>query len=310
MDLGWADGPMVTVCFNTTTGPVRLLVDSACQAFGMISERAVKRLGLEVVSNGPQRRIVGWDNKVAKIGLSGRTRLVLQVGNHWRPYQMWVASETAGYDGILGSGWLASEEVVLYQKRMIMCVLRGGPVWLRGENVQPAAPAPTPVPVPAPVTMLAGKTTIADVEAVRAKGREVTEAEVKKRLPSRLWHMVEAFMPLKDEFGGELPASTADDTEIELTTDDPLKWPKAKPRPMTDLELMGTRELLDQYEEKGWITRSNSPIASPVHLVRKDAKPGLRLVIDYKRLNDIVKKDRFPIPGSMRRSGNFMELSI
>ena len=52
---------------------------------------------------------------------------------------------------------------------------------------------------------------------------------------------------------------------------------------------------LDEHLRKGYIIPSKSPIASPVFFIKK--KDGrLRLVQDYRKLNDFTIKNRYPLP--------------
>ena len=63
--------------------------------------------------------------------------------------------------------------------------------------------------------------------------------------------------------------------------------------PANDLEEIKKqiRELL----EKGYIRRSSSPWGAPVLLVEK--KDGtLRMVVDYRSLNDVTIKNKYPLP--------------
>ena len=54
-------------------------------------------------------------------------------------------------------------------------------------------------------------------------------------------------------------------------------------------------DLLEDMKRQGVIEESDSPWSSPVVLVRK--KDGsLRFCVDYRRLNDVTKKDCFPLP--------------
>jgi hypothetical protein len=64
---------------------------------------------------------------------------------------------------------------------------------------------------------------------------------------------------------------------------------------MSDLELQALRAYLDENLEKGFIRPSSSSAASPVLFVRK-GDGGLRFYVDYRALNSITKKNRYPLP--------------
>ncbi len=52
---------------------------------------------------------------------------------------------------------------------------------------------------------------------------------------------------------------------------------------------------INQMVENGIITKSNSPWASPIVLVRKN-DGNIRFCIDFRRLNNITRKDAYPLP--------------
>ena len=64
---------------------------------------------------------------------------------------------------------------------------------------------------------------------------------------------------------------------------------------MSQNELMVLRKYLDENLSKGFIRASTSPVASPVIFVRKPGG-GLRFCVDYRALNAITVKNRYPIP--------------
>jgi hypothetical protein len=55
------------------------------------------------------------------------------------------------------------------------------------------------------------------------------------------------------------------------------------------------RKELISLLDKGFIRASNSPAASPVLFAKKQGG-GLRLCVDYRALNALTKKDRYPLP--------------
>ena len=60
-------------------------------------------------------------------------------------------------------------------------------------------------------------------------------------------------------------------------------------------ELLVLRRELTDLLDKGFIRVSHSPAAAPVLFVRKPGG-GLRFCVDYRALNKITRKDRYPIP--------------
>ena len=64
---------------------------------------------------------------------------------------------------------------------------------------------------------------------------------------------------------------------------------------LSEVELAALRDFLDEYQAKGFIRPSKSPAGAPILFVKK--KDGsLRLCVDYRGLNAITRKDRYPLP--------------
>lgn len=64
---------------------------------------------------------------------------------------------------------------------------------------------------------------------------------------------------------------------------------------MTKEELLILRKTLTELLDKNFIRASNSPASAPVLFVKKPGG-GLRFCVDYRALNAITKKDRYPLP--------------
>ncbi|EDN02416.1 hypothetical protein HCAG_00280 [Histoplasma mississippiense (nom. inval.)] len=64
---------------------------------------------------------------------------------------------------------------------------------------------------------------------------------------------------------------------------------------LSETELAALREYLKNALDKGWIQPSSSPAGAPILFVpKKDG--GLRLCVDYRGLNRITIKNRYPLP--------------
>jgi hypothetical protein len=96
----------------------------------------------------------------------------------------------------------------------------------------------------------------------------------------------------KEELDTKVPQHSRWDHEIWLKTDN---LPLQKIYNLNQKELQTLREYLDKELAKGNIRISTSPVGFPVMFVPK--KDGsLRLVVDYRRLNELTIKDRTPLP--------------
>jgi hypothetical protein len=64
---------------------------------------------------------------------------------------------------------------------------------------------------------------------------------------------------------------------------------------MTELEFQTLRKWIDEELAAGKIRRSKSEAGAPEMFVKK-ANGSLRLVVDYRRLNEVTKKNVYPLP--------------
>jgi hypothetical protein len=91
-----------------------------------------------------------------------------------------------------------------------------------------------------------------------------------------------------------LPEHKPYDHAIDLKPETPETiWSKVYPMPLNEQGELD--RFLEKNLRKGYIAPSKSPIASPVFFIKKkDGK--LRLVQDYRKLNELTIKNCYPLP--------------
>ncbi|CCO34034.1 Retrotransposable element Tf2 155 kDa protein type 3 [Rhizoctonia solani AG-1 IB] len=97
-----------------------------------------------------------------------------------------------------------------------------------------------------------------------------------------------------EELFKQLPEHQPYDCTIEFKEGSELPKP-AKVYPMSPAESKAMKEYLDKELADRKIEPSHSPVASPCFFAKK-AGGGLRLVVDYRKINEITVNDQFPIP--------------
>ena len=85
------------------------------------------------------------------------------------------------------------------------------------------------------------------------------------------------------------------DCDLHINIEEGAKPPSGTIYPLSAFELNALREFIDENLKSGFIRPSNSPFGAPVLFVKK--KDGsLRLCVDFRRLNAITRKDKYPLP--------------
>ncbi|KAK8918385.1 hypothetical protein KSP39_PZI021868 [Platanthera zijinensis] len=107
-------------------------------------------------------------------------------------------------------------------------------------------------------------------------------------------------IPIASEFPDVFPAELLGmppDREVEFSIDvEPGTRPISKtPYRMTPRELEELRSQLDELLERGYIRPSSSPWGAPVLFVKRKDR-SMRLCIDYRDLNKITIKNKYPLP--------------
>lgn len=125
-----------------------------------------------------------------------------------------------------------------------------------------------------------------------------TREKILAKLPPYLAELAKGFS--KSESNKLPPLREGVDHKIELLPDK-QHTPGFCPLYNQSLEeLEFIKKYLTKNLEQGFIETSNSPFQSPILVAKKQGPPGekpkFRFCIDFRRLNEATKKDRYPIP--------------
>ena len=279
---------------------VETLLDDGCSAYGIISDRTARRLNLKRIPLPQPVRSFNFEAETAPFQEVAILETLDVGGNVTRDAHVYIAKRMGNVELILGKPWRAMEHAYVDDTDTLH---------FRVSGVKVANPALEKELATQKAKMIraaaymrhARKDKEAQVFAAsleditRAlKGKE--KVDPKDLLPEELWE----FLPVFDRsIADTLPSHRAGvDHEVELIkqpdgTDPEIPWGPLYG--MSAEELLVLRKTLTEHLNKGFIRASSSPAGAPVLFVKKPGG-GLRFCVDYRALNDLTKKDRYPLP--------------
>lgn len=131
---------------------------------------------------------------------------------------------------------------------------------------------------------------IQDLESIEPLG---DADEYREKVPLRYHQYLDVFSRKKSDI---LPPSRQDtDMSIETEGRPDEKLSYSPLYRMSTQELKAARDYIEDKLRQGFIVPSAAPYSSPI-LMTKKAEGKLRFCVDYRRLNAITKKDRYPLP--------------
>ncbi|KAD3641337.1 hypothetical protein E3N88_30561 [Mikania micrantha] len=260
---------------------VQVLLDGG-STHCFVQTRVASFLNLTVESITPFSILVGSGERLPCSGIAKQVELKIQkstviVDLYVLPLQ--------GWDLVLGVSWLSTLGPVVtnYAAATFEFVLNGTKVLWQGDttsNIQPI--------------QFNGLRRLAQTDAIAdyVHFRLLPDTSPLLPFPTDIQPLVEEFSAMFTAPSG-LPPSRLQDHGISLQPDKPPV--SVRPYRYPHFQKQEIEKLVTDMLQQGIIRHSNNPYSSPVLLVRK--KDGTwRFCVDYRALNAITIRDRFPIP--------------
>ncbi|GFR43102.1 hypothetical protein Agub_g3949 [Astrephomene gubernaculifera] len=294
-----------------------VLLDTGCQASHLLSAGFARRIGLQVsapTANDPTPSVVMGDG--SSVPMVGFANVPVRLQGYKGRLRCAVLDLAPGFDLILGDPWLRANGAIIefHERRVRLTAYSGKPVLRNG----PFDPVPQPSDAAEFAFLQAQRDGDEFLLCMVRKVDAEAEADAQPPAPSsppapptfsqKVCTAVPGESPvdlrmrallLEKEhlFPDQLPAELPPDRGLPRVV--PLE-PGARPPAQrmfrySVLEREEMQRQISQLLSQGFIESSCSPFGAPILFARK--KDGtLRMVVDYRALNNITIKNRYPLP--------------
>jgi hypothetical protein len=271
---------VVTGTFTVNSVPVRVLFDSGAD-FSFVRMELVKRIGVPIVPL-TKTIVIELANGLINCVTEHMPDWTLEIEGHDFPINL-IPISTGEFDVVVGMDWLKPNkaQIICYNKTVLLVAPDGTQITVYGERKRSG------------IHILS----VAKARKYVTRGCPTFMAYVINSLPKeRQIDDLEVVRDFKDVFPEDLPGLPPE-RQVEFRID---LAPGATPIAKTPYRLAPTemQELMKQLQElldKGFIQPSTSPWGAPILFVKK--KDGtMRMCIDYRELNKVTIKNRYPLP--------------
>lgn len=302
--------------FHTTAliddySQARALVDPGSAAYALISKTLATRLRLPLLPV-PPRRLQGAQGISSEEGVSHVTSFSLDIGAHKNGKAFAYVVPNLTEDLILGRPWTRQEGATIDEKSCRLVFLDGTSVLsdegMNGESDPAIKNFRVAQVMSSTYAGLARRSrrpnsdievfaaSLADIEKALRTKPMLSLAEIVNRLPEHYRKYTSVFDP--KEAAKLPPHRPGIDHEIPLELDNDGRQKEVPWGPLYGMsrdELLVLRKELTRLLDNDFIRESKSPAAAPVLFAKKPGG-GLRFCVDYRGLNAITRKDRYPLP--------------
>jgi transposase InsO family protein len=260
---------------------LRALLDSGARA-NLISQRVIVEEGMQPLTMSPRAYSIDGH----RIRTYGRHAIETHAsdtgGVHRSTTQKYIATDMLVYDAILGYPWLTDANPDPWW-RTGEWYYREGEISIqmaKSEDFDESEPTVAIMLVACPSPLHCVPEGIGVYAVDTGEISLPPEYECRRRVFS-------------EEEATQFPGHTTVRHSIEIEPGQ--KVPYGPIYPLSANELRVLREYLDTHLARGWIRESDSEAGAPILFVAK--KDGsLRLCVDYRALNKITRKNRYPLP--------------
>lgn len=262
---------------------IKALVDSGA-THNFLRIQASKRLKLNYQRTTGTIKTVNAEVRP----ILGVTKARLKIGE-WQGEVPFTVIPMDDYDMVLGLEWLDKVRAcILPYSNSVLILEEDRPCTISTRRMQGGSPMLSAMQVNK------GLKKNEDTFVVFPVDWEDKESKLAEPVPTNIAKVLEEFQDvMPEELPKRLPPRRGVDHRIELTSD--AKPTARSPYRMAPPELKELKKQLMELLDAGMIQPSKSPFGAPV-LFQKKHDGTLRMCVDYRALNKITIKNRYPIP--------------